>query len=251
LLSPQHWAQEAKDNFPVKHRTNVLTDEDGCTIVWKQRTRQKKVLHDPLTNTPIFCTAPGSSTYRAFEATFITHDTSHQKEQIRFDLDRLRGTIEQDPAEFVADEDIHCPEQWSRANEGVSEDEQTVKTSITASSKQLHQNGQADRIGPLTFSPIEQLDEADQLELGAEADNPQAELMRWYYRLGHLPFNDLKKLAENGEIPKKLAKVNPPRCAGCLFGAMTKVPWRTKSKESGKQVFKASIGQVKSSLSTK
>jgi hypothetical protein len=57
LLSPQHWAQEAKDNFPVKHGKNVLTDEDGCTIVLKQKTRKKKVLHDPLTNTSIFRTA--------------------------------------------------------------------------------------------------------------------------------------------------------------------------------------------------
>ena len=89
------------------------------------------------------------------------------------------------------------------------------------------------------------MDEADRLELGAEADDPQAELMRWHCRLGHLPFNDMKKLAENGEIPKKLAKANPSRCAGCLFGAMTKIPWQTKSKESGKQVFKASRpGQV-------
>ena len=70
--------------------------------------------------------------------------------------------------------------------------------------------------------------------------------MRWHYGLGHMPlFNDLKKLAENGEISKKLAKMNPPKCAGCLFGNMTKVPWQTKSKESGKQVFKASrSGQV-------
>ena len=145
----------------------------------------------------------------------------------------------------MAEEDIHRPEQWSRASEGVSEDEHMVKTSNTTASKQLHQDEQDDRIGPLTFSPTEHLDEVDQLELGTEAGDPQAELMRWHYRLGHLPFNDLKELAENGEIPKKLAKVNPPKCAGCLFGAMTKVPWRTKGKESGKQVFNASRpGQV-------
>jgi hypothetical protein len=38
----------------------------------------------------------------------------------------------------------------------------------------------------------------------------------------------LKILAEAGEIPKKLAKVKPPVCAGCLYGAMTKVNWRGK-----------------------
>ncbi len=49
--------------------------------------------------------------------------------------------------------------------------------------------------------------------------------MRWHYRLGHLSFSKLKQLALNGEISKKLAKVKPPKCTGCLFGAMTKIPW--------------------------
>jgi transposase InsO family protein len=62
------------------------------------------------------------------------------------------------------------------------------------------------------------------------ATDDQAELLRWHCRLGHLPFPALCQLAKNGEIPKRLTKVKPPRCAGCLFGKMTKVPWQTKSK---------------------
>ncbi len=61
--------------------------------------------------------------------------------------------------------------------------------------------------------------------------------MRWHYRLGHLPFVKLKQLAHNGEIPKKLAKVKPPKCAGCLFGAMTKIPWRGKETKASHEVF--------------
>jgi hypothetical protein len=49
--------------------------------------------------------------------------------------------------------------------------------------------------------------------------------MRWHYRLGHLSFSKLKQLALNGEIPKTLAKVLPLKSTGCLFGAMTKLPW--------------------------
>ena len=47
------------------------------------------------------------------------------------------------------------------------------------------------------------------------------------------------KLAIFGEIPKQLAKVKPPICTGCLFGAMTKVPWRGKEGESDHTVFVA------------
>jgi hypothetical protein len=44
-------------------------------------------------------------------------------------------------------------------------------------------------------------------------------------------FRKLKQLARNGKIPTKLANVRPTRCTGCLVGAMTKVPWRTKEQQ--------------------
>jgi len=61
--------------------------------------------------------------------------------------------------------------------------------------------------------------------------------MRWHYRLGHLTFAKLKQLALNGEIPKKLVKIKPPKCAGCLFGSMTKIPWRGKETKASHEVF--------------
>ncbi len=36
------------------------------------------------------------------------------------------------------------------------------------------------------------------------------------------------ELALNGEIPKKLSKLKPLQCSGCLFGVMTRLPWRGK-----------------------
>jgi hypothetical protein len=63
--------------------------------------------------------------------------------------------------------------------------------------------------------------------------------MRWHYHLGHLSFAKLKLLAKNGEIPRCLAKVPAPKCAGCLFGAMTKLPWRSKESKSSCEVFVA------------
>jgi hypothetical protein len=79
-------------------------------------------------------------------------------------------------------------------------------------------------MGPLTFNVDPKLKEDKHVYLAAI--NNQAKLMRWHYRLGHLLFSKLKQLAFNGVIPRRLAKVKPPACVGCLFGAMTKVPWR-------------------------
>jgi hypothetical protein len=57
--------------------------------------------------------------------------------------------------------------------------------------------------------------------------------------LGHLSFQKLKQLALNGEIPKKLSKLKPPKCAGCLFGVMTKLPWRSKESAFSHEIFVA------------
>jgi hypothetical protein len=64
--------------------------------------------------------------------------------------------------------------------------------------------------------------------------------MRWHYRLGHAPFRKIQQLARYSKIPAKLANVRPPRCTGCLFGAMSKVPWRTKERrDDGHAIFAA------------
>jgi hypothetical protein len=61
--------------------------------------------------------------------------------------------------------------------------------------------------------------------------------MQWHYHLGHLTFPKLKQLALTGKIPKKLAKVLPPTCAGCLFGVMTKLLWQGKETKANHEVF--------------
>ncbi len=55
--------------------------------------------------------------------------------------------------------------------------------------------------------------------------------------MGHLSFQKLKQHALNGEIPKKLSKLKPPKCAGCLFGAMTKLPWCRKESAFSHEIF--------------
>jgi hypothetical protein len=94
---------------------------------------------------------------------------------------------------------------------------------------------EAIRHSPLTIDPLPPQEEGEDTQLAAA--NYQTELMRWHYRLGHLPFVKLKQLALNGEISKKLAKVKPPKCAGCLFGAMTKILWHGKETKASHKVF--------------
>jgi hypothetical protein len=60
------------------------------------------------------------------------------------------------------------------------------------------------------------------------AESPQAKLLCWHYQLGDLPFTCLQILALIGRIPKWLLTVKAQKCAGCMYGAMTKQPWRMK-----------------------
>jgi hypothetical protein len=97
--------------------------------------------------------------------------------------------------------------------------------------------------GPLIFDPSPTIAEDEDVPLAAADD--QAELMQWHYCLGHLSFQKLKQLALNGKIPKKLLKLKPPNCAGCLFGTMTKLLWRGKeSARSHKNFVATKLGGI-------
>jgi hypothetical protein len=47
------------------------------------------------------------------------------------------------------------------------------------------------------------------------------------------------QFALNGKIPKKLALIKLPKCTGCLFGVMTKIPWCGKESKCSHNVFAA------------
>jgi hypothetical protein len=55
----------------------------------------------------------------------------------------------------------------------------------------------------------------------------------------YLPKLQGVQFALNGKIPKKLALIKLPKCTGCLFGAMTKIPWQGKESKSSHKVFAA------------
>ena len=185
---------------------------------------------------PIFHTASSSSTCRAFAATFeaieapfCQRETNLQLPQPRF----LRENII--PEEFVAEEDLHRAKK--KLIDVANEDDDTVRTSNLPSPPVEDPSDESIHRGSLTFDPNSP--EAVEEDSPLFCADDQAELMRWHYRLGHLTFAKLKQLALNGKIHKKLALLNPPKCARCLFGAMTKIPWRGKESKSSHTVFTA------------
>ena len=93
-------------------------------------------------------------------------------------------------------------------------DDQTVKVNNTAmdTSTEGLDMSKIWRAGLLTFDPcLERTHDKQHVHVPSDK---QAELMHWHYWLGRQSFPKLKFLAKIGEIPKYLANVPLPVCAG-------------------------------------
>ncbi len=179
--------------------------------------------------------ASSSRSYRAFAATFEAMEAPYFRQEKVFEFPGCRDLMDNIvPEEFVAEENLNYGKEVS-VDEGASEDNKTAKTSNLPSPPVDESPSEVIRRGPLIFDPLPSQEEGEDTQLIAADD--QTELMHWHYHLGHLPFVKLKQLALNGEIPKKLAKVKPPKCAGCLFGMMTRIPWCGRETKASHEVF--------------
>ncbi len=70
LLSPQHWAQEARDE-----QTWMGNYRNDCVLHW--RGGKKTIPFQSTTNVPVFYTASSSQSYRVFTATFEAMEASY------------------------------------------------------------------------------------------------------------------------------------------------------------------------------
>jgi hypothetical protein len=150
LLSPHHWAQEVKDHYPVSKGMNMDTDDEAMTLIWKQLKHRRTILYHPLTNTPTFCTAPASCTYRAFVALYEAAEAQyHCREHVL----QMPGQLHLNEG-FMTKENVHAnilkKPPWS--SEGATSNNVTVQASNLLSEKESKEVKQTTRMGPLTFN---------------------------------------------------------------------------------------------------
>jgi hypothetical protein len=70
LLSPQHWVQEAKDNYRRPKDMRMSLADELYYMHWGQAKYQKPIPYDPSTNVPILYNAVLLRAYHAFAITF-------------------------------------------------------------------------------------------------------------------------------------------------------------------------------------
>jgi hypothetical protein len=90
LLSPQHWAQEARDNYPLPRGTRMESNEEYCILIWGQTKYKKTIPFNPNSNIPIMHLASLSCAYCAFATTFEACEASFFRREHVLQIPGLR-----------------------------------------------------------------------------------------------------------------------------------------------------------------
>ena len=191
LLSPQHWAQTAKDNSPYPNGTWCATYGNQVVLYWNQQQYKRTILLDPNeTNVATIRTAPGYSKYQAFTADIGLQDN----EVLTFEDNVL------------SDED---PDS--------EEDKFTMKDIPLTTDFNLE--------GPSNeATSIEETNLPEQVQ-----DSPTNLFLQYHYRLGHLSMKKIHFMAKTGRLPAKLTSCPIPICTSCMYGKASRRPWRSKT----------------------
>ena len=216
-------AQQANDHYPMEEGTGSLTTSKNITLFWSQRRFTKTVPLDPRTNVGLTTTAAGTRSYRAFCASINEKET---KETNIFTTHVIPD--DEDDESFQPQDPVAPPAE--EESDPVASTEQSIEVPGTGP-----MTTQVD-LGPITHV-IPEDPEPTSLD-------PHDELLRWYYRLGHLPFDRVKQLSQTEQLPKRLLTSKKPFCAVCQYGKMTKTPLRVKGDNKHATKTATQTGQI-------
>ena len=236
LFSPQHWAQERKDDVPVKNGTWQATFADHVMIVWGQQ-RFKKTIPFDKSNVATFSTTPGCKEIRIFRACLENEQTNVDREE------GLQHVVVFDATLIVDDEDD--PSEEESQEKHLDDDESIVPVGkqngshgLTAEEKgndeedegYVKQTGHHDT----SYEKYRNVAVVEDVEDDAFEGRlkPTAEMLLWHYRMGHVPFPRIQTMAKEGLLPRRLSDCRVPKCSACIYGKMTRRAKRTKNEKS-------------------
>ena len=221
LLSPQHWAQTARDNKPQPRGTRCVTYEDTIELIWDQGRHKRTIpIQRRGSNVGEFSTAAGYKEYAAFCARAGT--TIEQEDNC---------PLEANNATLIEDDDESIHERSSAAQD---DDEEEIIT-IDNLDDEKNERYFPSRDTPMTTEFL--LDINNETchvipnEEEALPESPTLELLRTHHRMGHLSMSKIQAMARQGLLPKRLGTCKIPVCTACLYGKATRRPWRVKGHQ--------------------
>jgi GAG-pre-integrase domain len=185
----------------------------------------KIIIHNEKSSVPMFLTKPTLKQYRRFQQ----RDNNKDECSLAIALAAQHFT-EAEPIREYASNDVRHQEQ--------------IATNSTEESLDVTNEGEPQQGEEISLRniPVE-VDFHDvkppEDDKGQEEDEfknmePKTLKLLWHYRLGHLPFSAINRMSKKGELPKKLCNSPDPMCTACIYGRMTKRPWRTRADPTSK-----------------
>ena len=183
ITYPQYLAQQADDHYPREEGTGALMTSKNITLFCSQWRFAKTVPLDPRTKVGLTTTASGARSYRAFCATINAAETMQQN---IFTMHVILDDVDNDSFQPKDPVELPAPE----------EDDQ-----VTAPERSDEVTGPGPMTTLIDLGPISHVISEDPEPTLLD---PHDELLRWHYRLGHLPFEWIMQLARMGQLPKRL-----------------------------------------------
>ena len=229
LLSPQHWAQTRKSS-EKRGGAGEMTTGTEVVLFWNDRQSRRTIQIDTHgNNVATFHLASGYKQYHAYcKECGTERDRNYDKDPLLQHQAMPSMVISDDEGE---DDETTYPIQAQQWHQAIPKP--TVKATPDAATQQtdeaeprkfdfdLDGKTATDEIPPPDIIPHEE----------EERPTAEAELLRYHYDFGHLPFAKLQQMARDGILPKRLANCHVPVCSACTFAKATKRAWRTRSSK--------------------
>ena len=233
LLSPRQWTNQGPRNRKLEPVRSVSLCGDAVTMHFEGYGTKTIALSDGARDIPILHTKPGRNAFCTF--LMSQHLTAHEARTrpTALTLDQL----ELPPDAVLQDRELRRAEREKQATAAVPEDPFDLRGSTAPTLRDTFVDTfQEPEIKEMNFDDIltgEWDDTAIEANLPELTERDKKTLMlRWHYRLGHMPFKDLKATAKAGLLDKRLATIGEfPFCPGCQFGKAHKRQWRHRSKK--------------------
>jgi hypothetical protein len=213
LLSPQHMAQVVGDDFPKRRGTWCGTYGDAIELYWDQRQYQRTITLSIASNIGLFKSAPGYSRFHAFCNEIGNIEPSTLGENTFYCM----------PATEVSeDEATYLDPDGTIGND---DDDDSIVTRLGELPDRRHPDIPDEVFTPIEYTGVENVIPEDE---DVQQSTPQAKLLAWHYRLGHVSFAKIRQMAARGDLPMDMATCPAPKCAACLYGKATRRAWRSE-----------------------
>ena len=217
LLSPQHWAQEHE--VSGSRTLGSSSFSDAVELFWDKTDFFRSIPLDPSSNITLMRSANEFKAFSAFCTTIAGKAGVLGEEELLSMAGAVVSDVED--SDIEDEDDIEdAPRVLGRCHPDTPD---AVFDKTMQSSEFCH---------PVSYDVQQRQDDTPHVtpeDVETQCTTPQAELLVWHCRLGHISFERILRLAARGHLPARLLKCKIPRCASCACGKVTKRPWRTKA----------------------